>query len=223
MSNTHKATFSATKIVLPIDFSPSSEAALEAASGLARQFHASIHLVHIIPEIPDFNGSDFFPITSVLQERRETIDRKLGARKEQLMLEGVQTSFSIETGNDIVGSLMRVIKRENADMVVISTHGLSGWRPLILGSIAEQVIKQVNCTLLLLQSGKHVSAAEEPAIDASENSFIPHVRETEHVGATVPEPKTLAQKRLDRAADDLAERGERTEQNYDQAHSLFTK
>jgi nucleotide-binding universal stress UspA family protein len=223
MSNTHKAAFSATKILLPIDFSPSSEAALEAATGLAQQFHAGIHLVHIIPEIPDFNGSDFFPETSVLQERRETIEEKLDARKKQLMLQGVRTSFSIETGNDIVGNLMRVIKRENADMVVISTHGLSGWRPLILGSIAEQVIKQVNCTLLLLQSGQHGSAAEESPIEVSENSFVPQIVETGHLGSTVPEPETLSQKRLDRVADDLAERGGRTEQQYDQAHSLFTK
>jgi len=223
MSNTHKAAFSATKILLPIDFSPSSEAALEAASGLAQQFHAGIHLVHIIPEIPDFHGSDFFPETAVLQERSETIEEKLDACKEQLMLTGVPTSFSIETGNDIVGSLMRVIRRENADMVVISTHGMSGWRPLILGSIAEQVIKQVNCTLLLLQSGQHGPGAEEPAIEVWENSFVPHVVETEHLGSTVPEPETLAQKQLDRVADDLAQRGGRTEQQYDQAHSLFTK
>ena len=164
MPDTHKPAFSVTMILLPIDFSPMSEAALEAATGLAQQFHAGIHLVHIIPETPDFNGSDFFPETSVLQERKETIEEKLDARKEQLTIKGVPTSFSIETGNDIVGSLMRVIKRENADMVVISTHGLSGWRPLILGSIAEQVIKQVNCTLLLLKSDQHGSAAEEPAI-----------------------------------------------------------
>jgi nucleotide-binding universal stress UspA family protein len=146
-------------ILLPIDFSPSSETALEAATGLAQQFHAGIHLVHIIQEIPDFSGSDFFPETAVLQERREAIEQQLRACQEQLMLKGVQTSFSIETGNDIVGNLLRVIKLEKADMVVISTHGLSGWRPLILGSIAEQVIKQVDCTLLLLQSGQHLSAA----------------------------------------------------------------
>jgi nucleotide-binding universal stress UspA family protein len=223
MSNTHKAAFSATKILLPIDFSPSSEAALEAATGLAQQFQAGIHLVHIIPEIPDFNGSDFFPETAVLQERKETIEEKLDARKEQLMLKGVNTSFSIETGNDIVGSLMRVIKRENADMVVISTHGLSGWRPLILGSIAEQVIKQVNCTLLLLQSGQHLSAIEEPAIEVWEDCFVPQVVATGPLGSTVPEAANPAQRRLDRVADDLAERGGKTEQHYDQTHSLFTK
>jgi nucleotide-binding universal stress UspA family protein len=89
VSNTKSAAFAATKILLPIDFSPSSEAALEAATGLAQQFHADIHLVHIIPEVPDFNGSDFFPETAVLQERRETIEEKLQRYKKQVMLEGV--------------------------------------------------------------------------------------------------------------------------------------
>ena len=223
MSNTQKSAFSATKILLPIDFSPSSEAALEAATGLAQQFHAGIHLVHIIPEIPDFNGSDFFPETAVLQESKETIEEKLDARKEQLMRIGVPTSFSVETGNDIVGSLMRIIKRENADMVVISTHGLSGWRPLILGSIAEQVIKQVNCSLLLLQSDQHKSLAQESAIEVWEDSFVPLVVATGSLRSTVPGPDTLPQKRLDQVAEELAERGAKTEQHYDQAHSLFTK
>jgi len=221
--NTHKAAFSATKILLPIDFGPSSEAALEAATRLAQQFHAGIHLVHIIPEIPDFNGSDFFPETAVLQERRETIEEKLDARKEQLLLKGVGASFSIEMGNDIVGSLMRVIKREQTDMVVISTHGMSGWHPLIFGSIAEQVIKQVDCTLLLLQSNQRVSAVEEPAIEVWENSFVPEVAVAGHLGSPVSESRTSSQKRIDRAADGLAQRGGRTEQRYDQGHSLFTK
>ena len=223
MSNAHKAAFSAKKILLPIDFSPSSEAALEAATGLAEQFHAGIHLVHIIPEIPDFNGSDFFPETAVLQERRETVEEKLDARKEQLMLKGVAASFSIETGNDIVGSLMRVIKREKTDMVVISTHGMSGWHPLVFGSIAEQVIKQVNCTLLLLQSDQRVPAAEESAIEVWEDSFVPKVAVSGHLGSPLSESRISSQKRLDRAADGLAQRGGQAEQQYDQDHSLFTK
>jgi len=222
MSDTHKAAFSATKILLPIDFSPSSEAAMEAATGLAQQFHAGIHLVHIIPEIPDFNGSDFFPETAVLQERKQTIEQKLDTCRERLVQKGVPASFSIELGNDIVGGLMRVIKREHIDMVVISTHGMTGWHPLIFGSIAEHMIKQVNCTLLLLQSDRGF-AAEEPAIQIPENSFIPQVAGAGHHESVIPEAATPAQRRLDRVAEELAEQGARTEQRYDQSHSLFTK
>ena len=91
----------------------------------------------------------------------------------------------VDTGHDIVGSLMRAIKRENTNMVVISTHGVSGWRPLMFGSIAEQVIKQVSCTLLLLQSVQYQVAVEEPAAEVWKNSLFPPFVETVQVGSTV--------------------------------------
>jgi nucleotide-binding universal stress UspA family protein len=223
MTNTYNAAFSATKILLPIDFSTSSEAALEAATGLAKQFHASVHLVHIIPEFPDFNGSDFFPVTEVRQERTETIEQKLAGCKEQLESQGVRTTVSIETGNDIVGNLMIVLKREKADMIVISTHGLSGWRPMILGSIAEQVIKLVNCTLLLLHSVQRSVAPEESAIETWEDTFAAPNVEVNSPASSTPTPESSAQRRLNRSADKLAKQGERTEQHYDVTHSIFTK
>jgi nucleotide-binding universal stress UspA family protein len=49
---------------------------------------------------------------------------------------------------------MEVVDREHIDMVVISTHGISGWHPLVFGSIAEKVVKLVQCPLLLLRSAK---------------------------------------------------------------------
>lgn len=222
MSNPHISVFTATKILLPIDFSPSSEAALEAATGLAQQFHASVHLVHITPEFAEFNGSSFFPDTAVLQARKETMEQRLDTCRERLVQKHIPASFSIELDNDIVGSLMRVIKREHIDLVVISTHGMSGWHPLVFGSLAEHVIKHVTCTLLLLQSG-HGCAPEEPAIHIPESSFIPQGAGAGHQESTTPITATPAQRQLDRIADDLAEQGARTEQRYDQSHSLFTK
>ena len=54
---------------------------------------------------------------------------------------------------------MEVVKREVIDMVIISTHGITGWHPLVFGSIAEKVIKLVECPLLLLRSAKPVAQA----------------------------------------------------------------
>jgi nucleotide-binding universal stress UspA family protein len=48
-------------------------------------------------------------------------------------------------------------------MVVISTHGISGWRPLVFGSIAEKVVKLVECPLLLLRSAKPDADGKIPA------------------------------------------------------------
>jgi nucleotide-binding universal stress UspA family protein len=65
---------------------------------------------------------------------------------------GIESGSSIEVGNDVPGNIMIVIEREHVDMVVISTHGVSGWRPIVFGSIAEKVVKLVRCPLLLLRS-----------------------------------------------------------------------
>lgn len=223
MANTHPSAFTAKKILLPTDFSSSSSVALDAACGLALQLHASIHIVHVIPEFPNFNGSDFFPITSVLQDREETIEEKLEGSKALLALEGVASSFSIETGNDIVGNLMLVIVREHVDMVVISTHGMSGWRPMVFGSIAEGVMKQVTCPLLLLQSSRHKSAKESVVVPLHSETGMHEGLEAAKAWWTAPKRDIVAQQRMDYVADDLAARSGRTEQAYDRAHPLFTK
>jgi nucleotide-binding universal stress UspA family protein len=53
--------------------------------------------------------------------------------------------------------VVMVIERERIDLIVISTHGMSGWHPMIFGSIAEKVVKLVQCPLLLLRSVKAAS------------------------------------------------------------------
>jgi nucleotide-binding universal stress UspA family protein len=64
---------------------------------------------------------------------------------------------------------MEVVEREHIDMVVISTHGISGWHPLVFGSIAEKVVKLVECPLLLLRSSKPEEFEEtHPSRRASE-------------------------------------------------------
>jgi nucleotide-binding universal stress UspA family protein len=54
---------------------------------------------------------------------------------------------------------MQAIEREHIDMTVISTHGISGWRPMIFGSIAEKVVKRVQCPMLLLRSAEPTAVA----------------------------------------------------------------
>jgi nucleotide-binding universal stress UspA family protein len=56
-----------------------------------------------------------------------------------------------------VGHITMVLTHERSDLVVLSTHGISGWRPMIFGFIAEKVIKLVECPLLLLRSAKSVA------------------------------------------------------------------
>jgi len=143
-----------TKILLPIDFSPSSQAALEMAADLAKHFHAELHLVNVIPEFPASTLPDFVPETKFLQDAKSLVERHLAKCHAALAARGVKSTSSVEVGNDIAGNIMEVVEREHINMVVISTHGISGWHPLVFGSIAEKVVKLVQCPLLLLRSAK---------------------------------------------------------------------
>jgi nucleotide-binding universal stress UspA family protein len=160
-----------TKILLPIDFSPSSDAALEIATDLAQHFRAQLHLLNVIPMLPVVTGVDYFPETTFplettyLQESKDRAEQKLAKCIGALISRGVKASSNVEIGNDVVGNIMTVIESEHIDMVVLSTHGISGWRPLVFGSIAEKVIRLVQCPLLLLRSVEPVATLPVPAPD----------------------------------------------------------
>jgi nucleotide-binding universal stress UspA family protein len=143
-----------TKILLPIDFSPSSQAALEMAADLAQHFHAELYLVNVIPMFPTTTLPDLIPETEFIKEARTFAELHLAKCHAALAARGIKSGSSVEVGNDIVGNIMEVVEREHIDMVVISTHGISGWHPLVFGSIAEKVVKLVQCPLLLLRSAK---------------------------------------------------------------------
>lgn len=141
-----------TKILLPIDFSPSSQTALEMAADLAQHFHAELFLVNIIPMFIATTIPDFMPEENFTRAASARAKNYLTKCQAVLEARGIKANFSIEIGNDIAGNIMDMVEREHADMVVISTHGISGWHPLVFGSIAEKVVKLVRCPLLLLRS-----------------------------------------------------------------------
>lgn len=149
-----------TKILLPIDFSPSSQAALDMAADLAMHFHATLHLVNVIPFFTNTTFPDFVPEQNFLQEARATAEANLAKCRAALTARGIKSTSRVEEGNDVASTLMEAVEREDADMVVISTHGISGWHPLVFGSIAEKVMKLVACPVLLLRTPKPVSSAK---------------------------------------------------------------
>jgi nucleotide-binding universal stress UspA family protein len=104
---------------------------------------------------------DVVPETSSFKEARTFAERHLAKCHAALAARGVKSTSSVEVGNDVAGNIMEVVEHEHIDMVVISTHGISGWHPLVFGSIAEKVVKLVQCPLLLLHSAKPDADGED--------------------------------------------------------------
>ena len=146
------------KILLPIDFSSSSDAALAMATALAQSFSAELNLLHVVPMLPVINGVDDFPQMqsplemTFMQQSQHRAEQSMAKCIGPLVLLGVKASSKTEIGSDVVDTILAAITSQHIDLLVISTHGISGWRPLVFGSIAEKLIRLVQCPLMLLRS-----------------------------------------------------------------------
>ena len=169
MSETPGSTFHPKKILVPMDFSASSIAALATASEMARQFHAELYLLHVIPMLPIVTGMEFptafYPRQEFLADAETDAATRFTGFVNKLAGQGVKAASKVEIGNDVVGNVLMVLEREHADLLVISTHGMSGWRPVVFGSIAEKVVKLAKCPVLLLRTAKPLV---EPATGAKQ-------------------------------------------------------
>ena len=149
-----------TKILVPIDFSPSSHAALEAATDLAEKFHAELHLLHVIPEFPVVALPETVSESLIVEAAKKAAAEHFEISQAGLAAKRLKAITSIEVGDDVAGSILDAIEREQIDLVVITTHGLSGWYPQVFGSIAEKLVRLVQCPLLLLRTPKPESSAK---------------------------------------------------------------
>jgi nucleotide-binding universal stress UspA family protein len=157
------------QILVPVDFSASSVEALQAAEDLAAHYGAAIELLHVVPMFPVVTGLEiptrFFPEEEYL---RESV-RRAGERLEVLALgvktRGILARWSVETGDDVIGNVLLVVERDKIDMVVLSTHGMTGWRPSVFGSIAEKILKLAPCPVLLLRTPRTI-ALTDGCVDA---------------------------------------------------------
>jgi nucleotide-binding universal stress UspA family protein len=151
MPDVHPIPSIPTSILMPNDFSPSSRAASDAASDLAEHFQASLVMVNVVLCL------SFFALTYAIPD--DALRRKMGAHAERLLARcrlaltarSVNSTFSVEFGNDVAGAIIDIAEREHLN---ISTHGISGWHSPVFGSIAEKAVKLVQCPLLPLHSAK---------------------------------------------------------------------
>lgn len=152
MPEIHTLTFIPSKILSPIDFCSSSQGAVEMAADLAERFQAELYLVNVIPTFPTTTLLDFATEADYIQQASTNASNRLAKCHLALTARGVKSTFYVQVGHDIAGNIVEVVERENIELVVISTHGITGWYPLVVGSIAEKVVRLAKCPHLLLRS-----------------------------------------------------------------------
>lgn len=152
----------AAKILVPIDFSPSSHHALDAATELAQKFGAELYVLHVIPKYAAVALPEGVSDEAIIDQAKKAAASKLELTEKGLKSKGVKVTTYIEVGADVAATILDAIERENATLVVFTTHGLSGWYPRVFGSIAEKLLRLSPCPILLLRTPEPESSAVVP-------------------------------------------------------------
>jgi len=139
------------KIILATDFSESSEEASYHAVSLAQTFNAELQALHVFTPRPI--GTDY---KSVQKEKQEKEDFVLTRERGEKMLNKLAKSFDV-TANTIFAEghagpeIIRIAAEQNADLLVVGTHGYTGWNRLALGSVSEYIVRHSPCAVLTIK------------------------------------------------------------------------
>ncbi len=138
-------------ILIPVDGSPTSECALEEALKLAQQQNAQLELVFVVENLLNKEG---YVIYTELQETIRSKGNKILTQAQKVVQQAGMTAEIklLEASNDRISDIILTeAKRWQADLIVIGTHGRTGFSRLIFGSVAEGVVRKAHIPVLLIR------------------------------------------------------------------------
>jgi nucleotide-binding universal stress UspA family protein len=141
------------KILFATDFSDCARAAQAYAAAFAEQFHAELHVMHVLPDValmvPDPGTSLSLPqnyVVDLKNEAQSSIDKLFPDVANQ----GQTVVRSVRMGNPFV-EIVKYAEENKIDLIVIGTHGRGALMHLLMGSVAEKVVRKAGCPVLTVR------------------------------------------------------------------------
>jgi nucleotide-binding universal stress UspA family protein len=133
-------------ILFPTDVSEASEAALGVAFSLARDYHARLIVLHVAAIGPPTPYSAFERMLAESAAYRSEVEDKL----RHCQKPDCNADFRVEQG-DAAEQIIRVAQEARCDLLVMGSHGRTGLSRLVMGSVAEKVLRNASCPVLLVK------------------------------------------------------------------------
>jgi nucleotide-binding universal stress UspA family protein len=143
------------RVLVPVDFSPSSRAALEYAAFLAEAFVATVVVLHVW-EPPGYVGPDTLALLPVAagqpgwEQTRGEVMREVDAFLGKPSARPKKLEVRVEAGEPS-DAILSAAANGGADLIVMGTHGRTGLSRLLLGSVAEAVLRRSGCPVLTIR------------------------------------------------------------------------
>ena len=151
------------RILCATDFSDTAEAAWDAARELSRTHRAELALVHVFTELPIYPEVAVLEVQRVWEDQRAWVERALAERVTAATAQGLTARWVLKTGT-APEAIAETAVETRADLIVIGTHGRTGLSRLVIGSVAERVVRLAPCPVLTV---KPPEVAREAAREAA--------------------------------------------------------
>lgn len=138
-------------ILVPVDFSNHATLALEEAVDLASKYQAEVTVVYVIPQAifhPDWAADieDALDVQDITDEAKTALANMIAPYQK----DGLRMTEHVLAGGPHV-EIVRMAQRVGADLIVMGAHGAAGSRPVLMGSVAEKVMRQAPCSVLTVR------------------------------------------------------------------------
>ena len=137
------------KILVPTDFSPYSDYALQYASMMARAFKARILLIHVIEPLT-YSVTDTLTVTNHFEALKTLAKPLLENIRKRFQKKGLRVEINLLTGVPY-REILNKARQTKADMIVMGTHGRTGMEHILLGSVAEKVVRLAPCPVVTVR------------------------------------------------------------------------
>jgi len=139
-------------ILVPYDFTNFGDKAFEKAMEIAKKFDSKLTLLTVIGSDIDTSGMDWVRAQEVYDEEENKTKAKLSKIKDSNKYDHVDVSVKIIHNPSVVDGILAFAENNDIDLIVMGSHGRSGFKKLVLGSVASGVVTKARCPVLIIKS-----------------------------------------------------------------------
>jgi nucleotide-binding universal stress UspA family protein len=139
------------KILTPVDFSDYSMSSMRQGFELAKETGAELHLLHVVAPhhvpVPGERAREVARETSLLEQAEEELERL----KKDHLGNSSKVSFIARIGHPVT-TIAEYARDQKIDLIVMATHGRTGFEHLLIGSVTEKLVRSSPCSVLVVRA-----------------------------------------------------------------------
>ena len=143
-------------MVCAVDFSENSDYALQYAINLASVFNAELKLLHVVelPFLPSYSLAGVPDLSLPVEQVEENAKEHMEGLLKECRKQYDRVTGDLRTGSPFL-EIIGYARDVEADMIVVGTHGRSGLSHMLIGSVAEKVVRKASCPVLTIRHPDH--------------------------------------------------------------------